>query len=60
MRYWPFLLVGIILVALDWAALHDILKREPNVTAEWIVIAASGLMFGVMLGILFRSKKLKD
>jgi hypothetical protein len=56
-RYFPFILVAVVLIALDWAALHDILKGEPNLTAEWIVVAASGLIFGLMLGILFRPKQ---
>lgn len=59
MRYLPFLLVAVVLLALDWAALHDILKGEPDLLAEWITIAASGLIFGIMLGIMLRPKPKK-
>ncbi|RPH94275.1 hypothetical protein EHM69_07835 [candidate division KSB1 bacterium] len=57
MRYFPFILITVVLIALDWAALHDIAKSEPDLWAEWITIAASGLIFGVMLGIIMRSKR---
>jgi len=34
------------LAALDWAALHDILKKnESNFIAEWIVVIASAVIF---------------
>lgn len=56
MRYFPFILITVILIALDWAALHDIVQGEPDLWAEWITIAASGLIFGVMLGIITRNK----
>ena len=29
------------LAALNWAALHDILKGEPNVWLEWSIVLAS-------------------
>jgi membrane associated rhomboid family serine protease len=58
-RYLPFVLVALILIALDWLALHRIQSGEHSKTAAWIVVAASGLIFGVMLGILFRPKEKK-
>ena len=34
------------LAALDWAALHDILKKnESNYVAEWMVVIASAVIF---------------
>lgn len=38
------------LCALDWAALHDIVKGEPDVTLEWAVVSASAFVFGVLVG----------
>ena len=52
------LLIGIVvlLLALDWAALHDILKGEPNLYAEYGMILFSIIIFGVMIFIpLFKS-----
>jgi hypothetical protein len=41
--------VVLLLLALDWAALHDILKQnEPNYTAEYAMLAVSILFFGAM------------
>jgi hypothetical protein len=39
----PFLVVISIvaLLALNWAALHDILQGEPDVRLEWVVVALS-------------------
>lgn len=32
----------VVILALDWAALHDILKaNEPNFVAEWTMVGAS-------------------
>ena len=52
------LLIGmvVLLLALDWAALHDILKGEPNLYAEYGMILFSIVIFGVMISTqLFRS-----
>ena len=38
---WLFVLV---LAALNWAALHDILKGEPDVWMEWTFVAAGFLL----------------
>lgn len=52
------LLIGIVvlLLALDWAALHDILKGEPNLYAEYGMILFSIMIFGVMIFIGLRRK----
>jgi hypothetical protein len=35
----------LVLAALNWAALHDILKQnEPDYTAEWLVVVASAVI----------------
>jgi len=39
-----------VLLALDWAALHDILKRnEPNYVAEYTMLAVSIAIFAALL-----------
>ena len=38
-----------LLLALDWAALHDILKGEPNLYAEYGMILFSIMVFGVLI-----------
>ncbi len=45
------LLIGMValLLALDWAALHDILKGEPNLYAEYGMILFSIMVFGVLI-----------
>ena len=43
-------MIGVLLIALNWAALHDILQGEPYVLHESGVVIASGLalvLFGV-------------
>jgi Na+/H+-dicarboxylate symporter len=59
MRYLPFVLIAVVLIALDWLALHRIMQSEHSTIAAWIMVAASGLILGVMLGILFRPKQKK-
>ncbi len=52
------LLIGIVvlLLALDWAALHDIMKGEPNLYAEYGMILFSMIIFGVMIFIGLRRR----
>lgn len=52
------LLMGIVvlLLALDWAALHDILKGEPNLYAEYGMIVFSIIIFGVIIFIGLRRR----
>lgn len=44
------LIAGLLAVAaLDWAALHDILKQnEPNYFAEYTMLAASAVIFAAI------------
>lgn len=37
------------LLALNWAALHDIARGEPNLVLEWLVVAVSGLGAGLWI-----------
>jgi hypothetical protein len=41
--------VILILLALDWAALHDILKGEQNLLAEYGMLLLSMIIFTVIL-----------
>jgi len=52
------LLIGmvVLLLALDWAVLHDILKGEPNLYAEYGMILLSMIIFGVTTFIGLRRK----
>ncbi len=45
--FWLFVLA---LVVLNWAALHDILKGEPNVWLEWTAVVISVALLGVWTG----------
>ncbi len=38
-------LTALMLAALDWAALHDILKGEPDVSNEYAIVALSVVAF---------------
>lgn len=40
----------VLLVALDWAALHDILKEQENTTAEYVMLFIFG---GIFLTLIF-------
>ena len=47
--------IGILIVALlvlDWAALHDILKGEPNPIAEYLMLSFSVVIYS---GLVIRS-----
>ena len=45
------------LAALDWAALHDILKKnESNYVAEWMVVIASAVIFAAAAIPFFRKR----
>ena len=47
----------VILLALDWAALHDILKGEPDLSSEYAVVVSSALIFGAMFVVWLRKSK---
>lgn len=44
----------LVLFLLDWAALHDIIKGEPDITMEYVVIAASLLVVPMLLNYVLR------
>lgn len=52
--FWLFV---IILAAFNWAALHDILKGEQDVWAEWATVAATFFLLIVYLLRKFRETK---
>jgi hypothetical protein len=39
----------VVLLALDWAALHDILKGEPDVRGELAMLALSAVVFAGLI-----------
>lgn len=51
--------VGVVLLlALDWAALHDILKaNEPDYTAEYATLAASAMIFAALAARWSRTRR---
>jgi len=55
-RLWSLLLIVVVL-GLDWAALHDILKGEPNTWMEWIFVLASPVFFWFMYQRMRRTKE---
>ena len=47
-----------VILALDWAALHDILKQnETNYVAEWTMLAASVVFFGYLVWRELRARR---
>jgi hypothetical protein len=52
--FWLFVLA---VLALNWAALHDILKGEPDTWMEWTFVIASALLLSAYL--LRRSREAK-
>ena len=46
----------VVLLALDWAALHDILKGEPNLYVEYGILLISMVVFAIMLFMRLRRK----
>ena len=51
----------ILLLALDWAALHDIVKgNEPDFFAEYTVLGASLLVFGALAFARLRQSHQRD
>jgi hypothetical protein len=39
-----YVLLALVLFALVWAAGHDILKGEPEVWQEWVIVVAGTLL----------------
>jgi hypothetical protein len=46
-----------VLLALDWAALHDIIKGEENAALEYIMILFSIAAFGLLIFYRIRTGK---
>jgi hypothetical protein len=57
MRRWFTIGVVLVLFALDWAALHDIIKgNEPDVVGEWAMVVFSFVVFSAMSGLELRRR----
>jgi len=58
MRHKPLLLaILVLLLGLDWLALHDILMGEPDLRLEWAVVVLSGAVFALLVAnLLFRRR----
>ena len=50
-------LVVVVLLALDWAAVHDILRGESNLQNEFLTVVMSGLVFGGLIGYWVRERR---
>ncbi len=48
--------IVVLLLALDWAALHDILKSEPDLYLEYAIVMFSMIVFGLMIFITLKRK----
>jgi len=44
------LAVVLVVLALDWAAMRDVLRGEADVTNEYFVMAVSGAIYGGVIG----------
>jgi hypothetical protein len=44
------LAIVLVVVAVDWAAMHDVLRGEADVTNEYFVMAVSGVIYGGAIG----------
>lgn len=49
--------VVLFLLALDWAALHDILRGEPDLRLEYAMLLLSLIVFAAMLFSALRRKR---
>ena len=49
--------VVVILLALDWAALHDIIKGEANPIFEYAIVALSLVIFGLLFFFWAKNRK---
>jgi len=49
--------IALILLALDWAALHDIFKGEPNPYLEYAVVVFSIILISAVIFITLKRKK---
>ena len=46
----------LVLLALDWAALHDILKGEPNLYGEYGMLMLSAILFTALTFAILRKR----
>ena len=61
MKNWPMLLFVLVLLALDWAALHDILKgNELNLYSEYTMLAAIAVIFAALAWRWQRSARVRN
>ena len=49
--------IALILLALDWAALHDIFKGEPNLYLEYAVVVFSIILISAVVFIMLKKKR---
>jgi len=49
--------IVLILLALEWTALHDILKGEPNLYLEYAVVIFSIILISAVIFITLKRKK---
>jgi hypothetical protein len=57
MKLFIRLLVIVLLLALDWVALHDIIQGEPDVWSEWVFVILSLIVFAIMFGDWYRDRR---
>ncbi|MDH3289625.1 MAG: hypothetical protein OEO20_05020 [Gemmatimonadota bacterium] len=50
-------LVVVVLIALDWAAVRDILRGESDLRNEFLTVVMSGLAFGGLIGYWVRERR---
>ncbi|MGB3904729.1 MAG: hypothetical protein WBB22_07380 [Anaerolineae bacterium] len=46
----------LVLLALGWAALHDILKGEPNLYGEYGMLVLSAILFTALTFVILRKR----
>ena len=51
------LAVVLVVLALDWAAMRDVLRGEADVTNEYFVMAVSGAIYGGVIGYWVRRRR---
>jgi len=56
MRDIVLIAIVLILLALDWAALHDILKGEPNLYGEYGMLMLSTMLFTALTFAILRKR----
>ncbi len=59
MRILVSLVIVAALLVLDWLALSDIIRREPNLALEYFTVVLSGLAYGGVAGYWVRRWRLR-